>query len=67
MTKWLAKPEGGAFAAVVREVLSNSPAARTKVQRARRVAERYDWQKVTGQFFDTYETFHARFLQLQDA
>ena len=64
---WLAKPDGAAFADAVREVLSNSPEARAKVQRARQVAERYDWQKVAGQFFDTYETFHARFLHLHDA
>jgi alpha-1,6-mannosyltransferase len=56
---WLAKPDGEAFADAVLEVLSNSQEVRTKVQRARQVADRYDWQKVTGQFFETYGTLHA--------
>jgi glycosyltransferase involved in cell wall biosynthesis len=56
---WLAKPEGKAFAAAVLEVLSNPLAVRAKVESARLVGERYNWRKVTDQFFDTYEAFHA--------
>jgi glycosyltransferase involved in cell wall biosynthesis len=56
---WLAKPEGEAFAATVLEVLSNPLGVRAKVESARLVAERYNWRKVTDQFFDTYEALHA--------
>ena len=56
---WLAKPGGEAFAATVLEVLSNPLGVRAKVESARLVAERYNWRKVTDQFFDTYEALHA--------
>ena len=56
---WLAKPEGEAFARAVLEVLSNPLEVRTKVERARLVAERHNWRKISDQFFHTYEAFHA--------
>jgi alpha-1,6-mannosyltransferase len=56
---WLAQPEGEAFASAVLGVLSNPEGARAKVEKARLVAERYNWRKVTEQFFDAYEAFHA--------
>jgi hypothetical protein len=56
---WLAQPEGEAFARAVLGVLSNPEGARAKVEKARLVAERHNWRKVTEQFFDTYEAFHA--------
>lgn len=56
---WLAQPEGGAFAQAVLDVLSNPAAARAKVERARPVAERHDWRKVTERFFDIYEELDA--------
>jgi glycosyltransferase involved in cell wall biosynthesis len=56
---WLAKPEGEDFARVVLEVLSNPAQARAKCEKARSVAERHDWRKVSELFFDTYDTFHT--------
>lgn len=56
---WLAQPHGDAFAHAVLEVLSNTAAARIKIERARSVAERHDWRNVTEQFFASYDELHA--------
>jgi alpha-1,6-mannosyltransferase len=56
---WLAKPEGKTFACAVRDILSNPAEVRTKVEKARLVAERHDWLQVAPRFFETYEAFHA--------
>jgi len=56
---WLAKPQGEDFARVVLQVLSNPAQVRVKCEKARSIAERHDWRKVSELFFDTYETFHS--------
>ncbi len=56
---WLAQPTGGDFARAVVDVLSNPTQARAKNEQARSVALRHAWQKVSEEFFEAYETFHA--------
>ena len=56
---WLVPPQGEAFAHAALQLLSNPGVARAKAQRAQQVARRHDWREVAGQFFDTYDAFHA--------
>ena len=56
---WLAPPTCEDFARTVVNVLSNTAQAHAKCKQARAVALRHSWQKVSEEFFEAYETFHA--------
>jgi len=55
---WLAEPDGASFAAAVRAVFEDPVARSTRVQEAHRTALAHVWDKIAGQFFDTYDRFH---------
>ncbi|MBS1811433.1 MAG: glycosyltransferase [Acidobacteria bacterium] len=55
---WLAEPHGEAFADAVRDVFSDDEVRWYRIARARRTAERYEWEKVTAEFFNLYDRLH---------
>lgn len=55
---WLAEPEEVAFAAAVRDVFSDDEVKWHRLRRARRTAERFDWEEVTAGFFTLYDSLH---------
>lgn len=55
---WLAEPMEEAFAAAVRDVFSDDEVKWHRMRRARRTAERLDWEEVTAGFFALYDSLH---------
>jgi alpha-1,6-mannosyltransferase len=64
-TAWLARPDGLSFALAVLKLVSAPDEARAKAERARGIAERHNWQRIAGQFFEAYEACHLRRIALQ--
>jgi glycosyltransferase involved in cell wall biosynthesis len=60
---WLTKPDAASFAAVVRAIAADPPAAAQKRAAARASAEKFDWDCVTAGFFDLYDQLHARVVE----
>jgi glycosyltransferase involved in cell wall biosynthesis len=56
---WLAAPIAEAMAAAVRRALVAGPEREGRLRAARRTAARFDWQRVCGEVFATYDAIHA--------
>jgi alpha-1,6-mannosyltransferase len=56
---WLADCNPAAFTEAVYRICNNSAAAASRAEAARATAEQYDWEKVTGGFFDLYDQLHS--------
>jgi glycosyltransferase involved in cell wall biosynthesis len=54
-TAWLAPPEPESFARCVQQIFADAAARARKTARALAVAHEYRWERVAGQFFQTYE------------
>ena len=54
-TAWLAPAEPEHFARCVQQIFAHPDVRARKIQRALVVARGYRWERVAGQFFDTYE------------
>jgi glycosyltransferase involved in cell wall biosynthesis len=56
---WLVEPEAAQFAGAVEEIAADPAAAASRREAARATAERFDWPRVTGEFFKLYDELHA--------
>jgi glycosyltransferase involved in cell wall biosynthesis len=63
---WLVSPEGGDFAAGVREVVADEAARKMKIEQALRTAANFDWPQVAAIFFDLYDNLYKRFRSSYD-
>jgi alpha-1,6-mannosyltransferase len=56
---WLAEPHAEAFAHAVQAIRADPAGRQTRQVAARATAERFDWENVTGGYFDLYDELHA--------
>ncbi len=56
---WIAAPTGEAFARTVQNLLQHPEKAASRARAARRTAETFRWEVVTGRFFALYDELHA--------
>jgi alpha-1,6-mannosyltransferase len=55
---WLAEPTGAAFAETVQKLVRDRDETAKRSRAARRTAESYRWDAVTGRFFALYDELH---------
>jgi glycosyltransferase involved in cell wall biosynthesis len=60
---WLAENTPAAFASAVESVHADSAIYRSKTEKARRTAAEFSWTRVTCDYFQLYDRFHAWWLR----
>lgn len=58
---WLTAPDGAAFAAAIQAACADAAARARKLAHARTTAQRYDWTRVTTNWFALYEELYRQF------
>ncbi|HXY26482.1 MAG TPA: glycosyltransferase [Candidatus Acidoferrum sp.] len=58
---WLTEATPGDFAAAIESALSDGPARREKLEKARKTTQEFSWSRVTARYFLLYDRLHARF------
>jgi len=58
---WLTEATPEDFAAAIQSALSDGPARKEKLEKARKTTQEFSWSRVTARYFLLYDRLHARF------